>query len=441
MPKAAKPVATPESSQLLSEKVRVERLRPEQLRAPVPARSGWWLDVLVVMLAGLAITIPLAKGAGAFHHSPEIETKRGVLIMPAQGPTRWPGLAEMQSTRNIAPDWVNRAIAAADKPRKPREALAEPLLAVHVPVQPALSPHVLATGIDTQESPVTEVGDIPKPVSPRQASPLAPLRMTAPQPRPSGLLERSLAGLGVNLGGNETPVVIAGVGSRPRIAIVLTAAGLKPDATLAALSLPAPGATLAIAPIAAEAGRWAADARAMGRGALVEMPMEPGNYPLMNPGELTLLTTSSPQENLDRSAAALAMVPKAQGISVYLGARFVTDAEALAPLVAQWTARGMILFEPQPVPNSRLGAVAATAGAVHLVADVQIDRVSSPEAMKAALERLEQLARTRGRAIGVGVTQATTVGALHEWMQGLADRGIQLVPLEQMAMAPGVVNR
>ena len=65
-------------------------------------------------------------------------------------------------------------------------------------------------------------------------------------------------------------------------------------------------------------------------------------------------------------------------------------------------------------------------------ADVVIDADPTPEAVEAALTRLEALARRRGGAIGVASALPASVERIARWSAGLEARGVALVPVSAM---------
>src|SRR5207302_8096307 len=86
----------------------------------------------------------------------------------------------------------------------------------------------------------------------------------------------------------------------PRIAIVVTGLGISAIGTSDALAkLPGP-VTLGIAPYGADLDRVAARAREGGHELLLQVPMEPFDYPDNDPGPQTLLTSLNAGQNVER---------------------------------------------------------------------------------------------------------------------------------------------
>ena len=67
-------------------------------------------------------------------------------------------------------------------------------------------------------------------------------------------------------------------------------------------------------------------------------------------------------------------------------------------------------------------------------ADVVIDANSSPAAVDASLERLVELARERGAAIGVASASPAMVERLTRWAAALEAKGVALVPLSALML-------
>lgn len=223
--------------------------------------------------------------------------------------------------------------------------------------------------------------------------------------------------------------IVDGPQKTARITIVLTAVGLNPAASRAALeSLPS-SVALAVAPVAPSPERWVAAAQSDGRVALLEIPMEPASYPRVNPGPLTLLADDSPQANARRLADALAKAPGVDGVATYLGDRFTQSADAVTSLVADLKKRDLFVLETAPSALSQLGRAAASAGVTAKTSLVSIDKSGRAFDLSEGLATLEAQARADGAAIGVGVAIPSTVEALALWARDLESRGFQLTAL------------
>ena len=92
------------------------------------------------------------------------------------------------------------------------------------------------------------------------------------------------------------------------IAIVVTGLGLNEIGTASAIDTLPDTVTLAFAPYGRSLSRTVASARAGGHEILLEMPLEPFDYPDSDPGPDTLLTGQAPRDNLNKLFTVMAQV-------------------------------------------------------------------------------------------------------------------------------------
>src|SRR5262249_6199567 len=86
----------------------------------------------------------------------------------------------------------------------------------------------------------------------------------------------------------------------PRIAVVISGLGISAKQTELALQELPPMVTLAFAPYENDVPRWVAQARAKGHEVLLEVPMEPFDFPDSDPGPHTLRAAVGEETNTQR---------------------------------------------------------------------------------------------------------------------------------------------
>jgi polysaccharide deacetylase 2 family uncharacterized protein YibQ len=225
-------------------------------------------------------------------------------------------------------------------------------------------------------------------------------------------------------------------GGHPRIAIVIGGLGISAKATAEAIAgLPA-GVTLAFAPYASDVQRWVGEARAHGHEVLLEVPMEPYDFPDSDPGPHTLRSGVSEDSNTTRLTWALTRFSGYTGITNLLGGRFLSDASALEPVMDYLTKRGLLFFDNGSATRSTAPDVAARVGAPFVQATVTIDTIQTAMEIDRRLAVLEAVARARGSAAGAGFLYPVTVARVAQWAQGLGGRGFVLVPASAIVSQP-----
>lgn len=267
----------------------------------------------------------------------------------------------------------------------------------------------------------------------------------APEKR---LVEKSRYGLVPRIGADGTrpadyyarPVMTAAKlkTGAPRIAILLGGVGLGLESTAAAIHTLPGAVSLAFAPYGANVERDAAEARQAGHETFLQAPMEPIDYPANNPGAHTLLTSATPVENIDHLHWLMARFTGFAGVTNFLGAKFTANSDALAPVLNEIAQRGLSYIDDGSSPRSLARDVAASVKLQATTADVVLDANQAPQAISAALTRLESLARANGAALGVAAALPLSVEQIARWSQSLEARGIALVPASALvARGPG----
>ena len=220
----------------------------------------------------------------------------------------------------------------------------------------------------------------------------------------------------------------ADAGGKPMVAIVMTGLGLDRTGTLGAIKALPSSVTLAFAPYGAALGPTVAAARRSGHEMLLELPMEPFDYPQSDPGPKTLLADQPPRANLDRLFWLLARFKGYMGVMNYMGARFTASAADFQPIIEELGTRGLGYFD-DGTSNRSLAPQMARANKIPFArASVDIDASPARADILAALASLETEARDNGSAIGIASALPVTIDTIVQWADGLKDKGIVLVP-------------
>jgi polysaccharide deacetylase 2 family uncharacterized protein YibQ len=220
-----------------------------------------------------------------------------------------------------------------------------------------------------------------------------------------------------------------GKGNGPRVAIVVGGLGIGANTTTDALrKLPGP-VTFAFAPYGGDLERQVARARETGHEVMLQIPMEPFDYPDNDPGPHTLLTSIDAAQNLDRLHWLMSRIQGYVGIVNYMGGRFSASELGMAPVLREAATRGLIYLDDGSSARSLAGQIAGANNLAFAKADLVIDQVPTPADVDRALGRLETIARARGTAVGFAGALPVSVDRISRWIKAAESRGIQLVPI------------
>ena len=222
----------------------------------------------------------------------------------------------------------------------------------------------------------------------------------------------------------------------PRVAILVGGLGIGASGTSEALAKLPGAVTLGFAPYGNDLERLVARARGGGREIVLQVPMEPVDYPDNDPGPQTLLTSLSAEQNLDRLHWSMSRFAGYVGIANYMGARFTAAEQALTPVMRDAGKRGLIYVDDGTSTRSLTSQVAGASNMPFAKATIVLDAVPTPIEIDNALTRLEALARERGVAIGVATALPASVDRIAQWAKGAEGRGVVLVPISAVASKP-----
>lgn len=218
-----------------------------------------------------------------------------------------------------------------------------------------------------------------------------------------------------------------------RIAIVVGGLGLSQTGTQRAIQQLPPSVTLAFASSGNSLQRWMQDARRAGHEILVQVPFEPFDYPANDPGPGTLLVKTSAKQNLDRLHVAMGEITNYTGVMNYLGARYLSDANALEPVLRDLQKRGLLFLDDGSSAQSKTAVIGKTIELPHAFGDMTIDTQLQKDAILKKLDELERIANRKGSAIGIASAFDESIDAIRQWSEEASRRGIEIVGVAALA--------
>ncbi|MEE2996944.1 MAG: divergent polysaccharide deacetylase family protein, partial [Pseudomonadota bacterium] len=221
---------------------------------------------------------------------------------------------------------------------------------------------------------------------------------------------------------------------RPRIGIVVTGLGLSDAATESAIQ-GLPGAvTLAFAPHSSKLKEWVRLARAAGHEVLINIPMEPVNYPSYDPGPQTLLTSLNANQNLNRLFWGLSRASGYVGVVDFLGSRFTASRKHMEPVLNELKRRGLLYLDSGTTTGSTTPVIAHELGIAFAVSKLTLDETASRKNIDRRFGELETRARRDTQAIGIASPYPVTLERIANWARQLRARGFALAPISALTI-------
>jgi uncharacterized protein len=222
---------------------------------------------------------------------------------------------------------------------------------------------------------------------------------------------------------------VAAATAPPRVAILVTGLGLPGGPGSEAIEgLPAP-VSVAYGAYGRNLQDGVTKARADGHEVLLQIPLEPNNYPSVDPGPHTLLTTLPPQENMKRLQWLMSRYTGYVGVTNHMGEKFESATDSFVPVLEELKRRGLLYVDDGSTQDSLASKAADTIGLEYSVVSVQIDGGQSAAEIEKQLAKLEQMAKQQGTAIGVVRLKPSAAKQLAAWASKLEGKGLVLVPV------------
>ncbi|HYF24050.1 MAG TPA: divergent polysaccharide deacetylase family protein [Caulobacteraceae bacterium] len=213
---------------------------------------------------------------------------------------------------------------------------------------------------------------------------------------------------------------------RPKVALIVGGLGLNAPATKAAIERLPAEVTLSFVPYADGLQGWIDLARAHGHEVLLEIPMEPIDYPDNDPGPYTLLADAPPADTARRLDWLMSRATGYFGVTNYLGGKFMVSDGGMDAFLSALKSRGLAFYD-DGTARKRQGAWARAS------ADRVVDEQLTAAGIVEQLNALEAAAKARGSALGAGFAYPVTVEVAARWADGLKARGLQLAPASAVA--------
>ncbi|MDX1974846.1 MAG: divergent polysaccharide deacetylase family protein [Rickettsiales bacterium] len=217
-------------------------------------------------------------------------------------------------------------------------------------------------------------------------------------------------------------------GSKPMIAVIVTNLGHNKIVTENALRLPE-NITLSFSPYAPDILSWGKSARATGHEIVLDLPLQPSDYPITDPGPHGLILDKGSSYNEEQLQWIMSRLPVYNGFVTPSSEGFSSDTEAFKLLLQSISNRGLMMVLGHDPAKDETKELLNTTNVAHVIADLLIDEDLSVSSIQARFIQLEQLAKKRGFAVALAQPYPLTIQQLRQWSKTLEEKGILLVPI------------
>ena len=168
-----------------------------------------------------------------------------------------------------------------------------------------------------------------------------------------------------------------------------------------------------------------------GRDVLIHLPMEPMEYPEVDPGVGALLSSMTPDDLLDQLQKNLDTVPFAVGVNNHMGSRLTQDPAKMRQIFTILKKRNLFFVDSLTSPRSCCQQSALLLKLKFAQRHVFIDHVQDQNAIRFQIKRLIGTARKHGKAIGIGHPYPATWEVLRKELPNIKNQ-VELVRVSDL---------
>lgn len=233
----------------------------------------------------------------------------------------------------------------------------------------------------------------------------------------------------------EFKPIIPPITKLPKVAIIIDDLGYDQQIAEKFLELDAVF-TFSILPFSTFQKKIAHRAHDKGFEVMLHLPMEPMEYPAVNPGPGALLTTMSPDQLISQLEKDLETLPTIKGVNNHMGSKLTAESNQLYQIFSILKKKGLFFVDSRTTAKTLCEPSARMFKVPFAQRDVFIDHRQQPEFMRQQIIRLIEIANRHGEAVGIAHPHIATYNVLKEMLPELKEK-VQLVPASEIVRING----
>jgi polysaccharide deacetylase 2 family uncharacterized protein YibQ len=221
----------------------------------------------------------------------------------------------------------------------------------------------------------------------------------------------------------------------PKVAIIIDDLGYDRKMAEKFIFLGVP-LTVALLPHSPQQKNIARLAKENGLETMLHLPMEPVEYPHVDPGPGTLLTSMPADELIRRLKDNLDSVPDIKGVNNHMGSKMTTAAPQMNQIFSVLKERKLFFIDSRTTIDTVCRSSAKLFQLPFGQRDVFLDHEPTAGFIRKQIRQLIRIAQRNGAAVGIGHPHRTTYRILHEMLPELQGE-VQLVPASEVVRQIG----
>lgn len=222
---------------------------------------------------------------------------------------------------------------------------------------------------------------------------------------------------------------------KPKIAIIIDDIGYDKKIALALCDLNS-DITFSVLPFAPFGAYISERLHAKGSQLMLHLPMEPVDYPNVNPGPGAILSSMSADVLLDQLRKNIADISNIVGVNNHMGSALTTRSDQMNQIFTILKKKNLFFVDSRTASKSQCKASARLLKIKFAQRDVFLDNFQDTEYITGQFKQLVALAKKHGSAIGIGHPYKATLEVLSKELPKLKNK-ITIVRASTLTTIPG----
>jgi uncharacterized protein len=221
----------------------------------------------------------------------------------------------------------------------------------------------------------------------------------------------------------------------PKIAIIIDDIGYDKEISLALCNLNS-NITFSILPFAPFGKLLSEKLYSNGSQLMLHLPMEPAEYPKINPGPGAILSMMPPDILISQLRDNIKAVPHIAGVNNHMGSELTSHSDQMNQIFTILKKENLFFVDSRTSSKSQCKPSARLLQVKFAQRDVFLDNFQTPEYITGQLQKLIDLAKENGSAIGIGHPYKETLETLSKELPKLKDK-VKIVRASTLTSVPG----
>ena len=169
---------------------------------------------------------------------------------------------------------------------------------------------------------------------------------------------------------------------------------------------------------------------------MLHLPMEPVEYPKVDPGPGSLLTSMTPDQLIQQLNENLNALPDVKGVNNHMGSKMTAESGQMYQIFSILKKKNLYFVDSRTSAQTLCKPSARLFQIKFAQRDVFLDHLQETQFIRKQIKQLIRIARRNGYAVGIGHPHPVTYEVLREMLPDL-QKEVQLVPASKIVHRQG----